>query len=273
VVKDEKNDKARRASGRDALRNAFSDLALLLIDQGITAAEMHSVLAEAFIRSAVQRSKMKNGRVNQSRVAIMTGLTRTEVRRQLDLTAKIPSMTELHGARRLLNGWSRDPEFCTSEGKPRELRLSGGYGSFQSLARRYSGDIPAKATLDELQRLDAAVVARGIIQMKPESDAQSRRRAKVLTQVAAQFSDVLQGLGYPIALSPTIVLSDSVSVDVADSAALQIVRQRAEQSAKALLGGMEASTRNIVRTQRGAARRTRRRVRISVTISQFTPPK
>src|SRR5262249_39633778 len=54
----------------------------------------------------------------------------------------------------VLTGWLRDPEFCDAEGRPRELADDGDKG-FAGLVRRYSGDVPARAVLDELLRVGA----------------------------------------------------------------------------------------------------------------------
>jgi len=75
------------------------------------------------------------------------------------MTAAETTNQATHGAQKVLEGWSRDAEFCTKNGKPRRLSMGSGSGSFASLAHRYSGDIPPRATLEELLRLRSVEIA------------------------------------------------------------------------------------------------------------------
>jgi len=256
------------SSARDSLRHALTNLALLLIDQGITAAEMHSLNAEAFVAAAVQRSRLKNGRVNQSRVAIMTGLTRTEIRKKLE--AQTLETPRIYGAQRIMDGWRRDPEFCDSSGAPLDLKLSGDYGSFESLARRYSGDIPARATLEELRRLKAIVVKKTLIHLRPESESANRRRQRALTEIATQLAELLETLGYPEIKAPEVILADSTTVKVFDHSLLQVLKKRAEQSARVMLSGVDTSMRSVARRGAKTSSKPKGSIRVSVSVIQYT---
>jgi Family of unknown function (DUF6502) len=57
-------------------------------------------------------------------------------------------------AARVLTGWARDPDFQGLDGEPLDLALDGEIG-FAALVRRHSGDMPARAVLDELVRVGA----------------------------------------------------------------------------------------------------------------------
>jgi Family of unknown function (DUF6502) len=92
-----------------------------------------------------------------SRVAILTGLTRKEVQR---LLASLPESAddateEYHRAARVITGWVRDRDFGDGKGHPHPLRMEGKRDSFSELVKRYSGDIPVRAMLDELLRVGA----------------------------------------------------------------------------------------------------------------------
>jgi hypothetical protein len=92
-----------------------------------------------------------------SRIAILSGLTRKEVQRLLAQPPDTRSIMqeEYHRASRVITGWMRDPDFGDGKGHPRPLRTEGKRASFSALVKRYSGDIPMRAMLDELLRVGA----------------------------------------------------------------------------------------------------------------------
>ena len=92
-----------------------------------------------------------------SRIAILSGLTRKEVQRLLTQRPDTKSIAEkeYHRASRVITGWVRDPDFGDGKGHPHPLRMEGKRASFSELVKRYSGDIPVRALLDELLRVGA----------------------------------------------------------------------------------------------------------------------
>jgi len=256
---------------REALRDAFSGLALFLVDQGITAAEVQLAVTEAFIKAAVARARKKNGRVNQSGVAIMTGLSRGEVRKLLANDRAETTNQATHGAQKVLEGWSRDAEFCTKNGKPRRLPMGSGSGSFASLAHRYSGDIPPRATLEELLRLRSVEIAGTFVKRKIEKSSDLKSRDYMLTKASEQLAHLFQLMGYPQALSPVIKLFDGVTIDVSDGAALRIAEQRVGQTTRAFLNGIAKSAGAYLIRKASRAKATKRRIVINVSVSSFLP--
>jgi hypothetical protein len=246
----------------------MTNFALSLIDHGLTAAAMHRILTNAFLQAAAKRARLKNGRVNQSRVAIMTGLTRTEVRKHFEHgDVKDPSTAEF-GANRVVNSWMRDPEFSTNDGQPKELPLNGRYGSFKSLARLYSGDIPARATLEELKRLGVVRVTRGTVKLLRQSASGKRRQEKTLSAIGMQISDSLRAIGYPTNSAPTHVTTDSIVLEAGDSIAAQLLRQRCLEAAKGMLAGLEVSSRNLPYEMKSRTRAAPGKIKVSVIVSE-----
>jgi hypothetical protein len=92
-----------------------------------------------------------------SRVSILTGLSRKEVRRLrlLDPPTDAGAVARYNRAARVIAGWRRDPQFCDLDGQPNPLALENGTISFTSLVRTYSGDVPPRAILDELMAIKA----------------------------------------------------------------------------------------------------------------------
>ncbi|MDH4134279.1 MAG: DUF6502 family protein [Gammaproteobacteria bacterium] len=92
-----------------------------------------------------------------SRASILSGLTRKEIQRVLE-QAPSPDdepMERYNRAARVIAGWVRDKDFKGRDNSPQALSLTEGTASFAGLVRRYSGDMPARAVLDELLRVGA----------------------------------------------------------------------------------------------------------------------
>ena len=96
---------------RRALSLMFKPLIRLLIAQGVTHAEFAETAKEVYVETALRHFE-KDGRVNRSRVAILTGLTRKEVKNVIDraLSSEQSDKTYSRPAR-VLTGWFSDPVF------------------------------------------------------------------------------------------------------------------------------------------------------------------
>jgi hypothetical protein len=157
---------------RSALQALLDGLAPLLLRSRLTPAVVEELARLAFVRAAAGDSRMQSGRINHSRVATLTGLSRVEVRRLLAAPrrATAPPPRQLDRAARVLEGWTQDGLFRTAKGAPRALPLHGPAPSFEELVRRYSGDMPAASVRKELLRIGAITVREGVVRL-------ARRRA------------------------------------------------------------------------------------------------
>lgn len=146
-----------RAHALAASRQILAPLVHVLIGLGISAPEFAAVSRQVYVETAAARLEKSTKRVSRSRIAIVTGLTRAEVTRLLTSRPHAATTRQhyLHRASRVLNGWINDPEFASRGGRPRRVPLKGARGSFHALVKRYSGDIPPRAMLDELIAMSA----------------------------------------------------------------------------------------------------------------------
>jgi hypothetical protein len=150
-----------------SLQDLLIELAFVLLSQGITPTVFTEFSQAAFVHAAAKWSRLRNGRVNYSRIAAQTGFTRAAVRRLLANQADLGTFSHKQTAvERVINGWSSDPAFLIA-GKPKPLAVKGFRESFQSLARRYAGDIPPQAVLAELKRVKAVRTYRQQVQLRP----------------------------------------------------------------------------------------------------------
>ena len=146
---------------RAKIVNAFllvlKPMVRILLRFGIGYREFNEIAKTAFVEVASSDYGIRGRPTNMSRVAVMTGLTRKEVRRiRNELEAGRPEI-ELNNTPllRLLHVWVSDSEFLDRSGNPKELPFNGGEGSFTQLVKATGGDIPPGALRTELKRMGA----------------------------------------------------------------------------------------------------------------------
>lgn len=180
-----------------ATRRILKPLVRLLLRQGIAAGELADLCKAIYVETAAAEHLRPSGRVNQSRVAIVTGLTRAEVRRLLISPRSDAARYEWHKHRasRVLLGWYQDPDFLDRRGLPRILPVRGRQNSFAKLVRRYSGDMPVRAMLDELIASGAiATNKNGQVRVKLKTVPTGDIDAKSVATIGNKLSDYLSTL-------------------------------------------------------------------------------
>lgn len=140
-----------------ALRLAFRPIARMLLKAGVNWKELVEVCKTTYVEIASEDYGIRGRPTNVSRVAILTGFSRREVRRLRDLLEQeaLPEFGRMNYATRVLSGWFSDDDFLGPDGKPRALLASGSNPSFETLCSRYSGDVPATTMLKELRKVGA----------------------------------------------------------------------------------------------------------------------
>jgi hypothetical protein len=132
-------------------------LVRILLRNGISYGTFADLAKWVYVDVAGREFAISGRKQTVSRVAVLTGLTRKEVQRLRELPGPHERETaERHNrAARVIAGWRREQEFLDSRGRPARLPVSGETGSFAALVRRFSGDMPARTVLDELERVGA----------------------------------------------------------------------------------------------------------------------
>lgn len=142
-----------------AYRKLMQPLVRILIRNGVSFSELSEILKNVFVEVAERDFNLPPRRTSQSRIAILTGLTRKEVAKQksiLDGGGALNLVSNLNRVTRVLVGWHTDPDFTGPYGMPLELSFESADGaSFAGLVRKHSGDMAPRAMLDELLRVGA----------------------------------------------------------------------------------------------------------------------
>src|SRR5258707_10129732 len=139
--------------GASVLQELLTELAFVLLPRGMTPKRFSELARSAFVQAAADMSKLRNGKVNHSRVAAQTGLSRADVKRLLRSNVFDSARSDQTPVRRVISGWRTDRKFANRVGRPKRLRISGSSMSFTGLVKKYGGDVPHRAVLDELRRI------------------------------------------------------------------------------------------------------------------------
>lgn len=174
----------------------------LLLENGVSYQELVALLKHEYVCVAADHFGKDGRPTNVSRISLLTGLDRKEIKRQLDLRSEAsepPAGERTDRITRVLSGWHRDPRFSDGQGNARPLS-SAPAGDFWLLLKEYAGDVPHTAFLKELLRLNAAIqegeliTARARTFIPPGNDPMAARRA---TEVIHDLGSTLTHNLYP----------------------------------------------------------------------------
>jgi len=140
-----------------ALLLVLRPLARAMLRAGIGYREFAEVSKTAFVDVAGKDYGLRGRPTNISRVAVMTGLTRKEVRRIRD-KAEVGDeigLVKLTPMSQVMHRWYTEGEFTSDNGKPKVLEFDANGASFTDLVKNFGGDIPPGAMRTELKRIGA----------------------------------------------------------------------------------------------------------------------
>lgn len=185
-----------------AYRRFMGPLVRILIRNGISFNEFADELKGVFVEVAQRDFPIDERNPSGTRIAILTGLTRKEVKRQLELIDGLGARTGTESNRviRVLDGWHSDADFTGPYGLPLELLfddIKGHVPSFTELVRRHSGDMSPRAMLDELKRL-------GAVELLPDNSIRALTKTyissdldpEVLVRMGAVIKNLAETLDY-----------------------------------------------------------------------------
>lgn len=137
---------------RSSCRALLRPIASVILKCGMTWREFSELSKSVFVSVATDEFGIRGRPTNISRVSILTGISRKEVKRQRELLAEPASSVspKTTDATRLLSGWHQDPDYIGSDGSPLALMPEGDVPSFQSLFESYGGDTPEQTLFREL---------------------------------------------------------------------------------------------------------------------------
>ncbi len=177
---------------RSAIRSVLRPLVRILLRNGTPFGVFEECAREVYVEVAAKDFALPKKKSSVSRVSVLTGLHRKEVSRLLKRSARtedtegagdaVRGVEHYHRGARVISAWAREKRYHDASGRPRVLPFEGRGATFSDLVRRFSGDIPPRAMLDEFQRVGA---------VKSTRDG----RLRLMTRVFIPRSDEDDGFG------------------------------------------------------------------------------
>ena len=173
-----------------ALKRLLRPLIKALIAKGVTAPALYAMLKEIYVEVAREQFRLDGEPPTDSRVSVLTGVHRKDVRALRDRVDRGESPLERRVTvmATVVGRWLADPQTTTSDGRPKALPRQGagkaggktgskrGAGvSFDALVESVSTDVRPRTVLDELLR-------KGIVALDDKEETVSLRGDALLTR-------------------------------------------------------------------------------------------
>jgi hypothetical protein len=143
-----------------AFRKVLRPLVKILIRAGVRFDEFSEVIKGVYIESAIRDGIGRAGPLTRSRVALVTGITRSDVDRFVDNESLLASPPPTHATTltEVLHLWNTDPRYLGPFGVPLEIDFDSTPGRcFADLVTRVNEKANAGVILEELQRSGVVV--------------------------------------------------------------------------------------------------------------------
>lgn len=193
-----------RATLTAAVRRLLRPLVRILLRNGVPFGVFSDHAKQVYVEVAEQDFRVPGRKPSVSRISVITGLTRKEVsrlQREGDLTAA-PS-ERYNRAARVITAWVREPEFRDRAGRPATLPIEGEGASFANLVQRFSGDVPARAVLDELLRVEAVARTRdGRLRLLTRAYVPRTGEEEKLAILGTDVADLIQAIDHNLTHPP-----------------------------------------------------------------------
>jgi hypothetical protein len=221
------------------------------------------VVKQVYVDVAFEEFGLSGRKQTTSRVAIITGLTRKDVARLRHLPRRDDheAVQQYNRAARVISAWVRESEFHDASGHPAPLPVEGDQAAFGALVRRYSGDMPVRAILDELVRVRAVEqLEDGRIRLLARSYVPTAGEVEKLGILGTDVADLIATIDWNLRAAPAdAYFQRKVHYDnlpAEDMPELHVLtRDQAQAFIEQLDQWMAAHDRDVTPTVRGTGRK------------------
>lgn len=182
-----------------AVVRLLKPLVRILLRYGIPYGVFAEIARWTYVEVAFKESSLPGRKLSDSRVSILTGLSRKEVSRLkgIDFPVDEEAVSRFNRAARVVGGWVRDDRFTGFDGEPAALTYDDGECSFSALVKTYGGDVPARAILDELVRVGTVRIdADTVVSLSQRAYVPNEGLSENIEILGTDVSDLLETIGH-----------------------------------------------------------------------------
>ena len=197
-----------------------------MLNQGITYPFLSELLKGLFVEVADKEFQLGNRPQTDSRVSLLTGVHRKDVRRLRESPYNdeaVPAAISFGAT--LVARWVGGPEYLDNEGNPKPLpRLAsdGGTYSFEGLVASVSKDIRSRAILDEWLRLGIAHIDEtDCVRLNTDAFIPEKGFDEKVYYLGSNIHDHLAACAHNLAGNKPPMLERSVYYDQLDAASVE----------------------------------------------------
>ena len=246
-----------------AVLRILRPLIRILLHHGIPYGVFADIAKRVYVDVSDEEFPIPGRKQTNSRISILTGLSRKEVLR----VKRLPSLDDTtaaaryHRAARTISGWLRDKSFTDNKGQPAALPIDGPKASFTALVKQYSGDIPVRAVLDEMERVGAVErLADGRVHLVQRAYVPSSSEEEKLNILGSDVADLIRTIEHNLtATQEQAFFQRKVCYDNLPADVLPELQRLSNRRAQALLeeldDWMSARDREDIALQPGEQRK------------------
>ncbi len=245
---------------RQAMRRILRPLVRAMIARGLTYPQLTEMLKELYIAEAVRHFGIEGKRMTDSRVSLLTGLQRRDIRAHRDAPADDwpKSMGPIP---RVIALWTSDARFAEDAG-PKALPRAGEPPTFESLMAEIGRDVHPRTILDEMVRLGLADWDReaDVVALTADSLVPSANEALLAAYYGANLGDHAEAATANLmaAPAPGPFFERALHYNKLTPEAVARLEAMARARQMALLEELNAAALELQRAEAGAAEATER---------------
>lgn len=254
-------DKDPKSALHSAVMRLLRPLVRILLDHGVPFATFAEIARWVYVEVAEKDFALPGRKQTDSRISVITGLTRKDVARikKVEKPEDEASALSYNRAARVVSAWVRDYPMEGTPSGVASLPLEG-RRSLATLIHKYSGDMPVRAVIDELLRV-------GAIRIRESGEAELLHRhymppageRRKLVYLGDDVADLISTIGHNLKAKPADALFQrKVFYDNIPEGHLAsvraVARRRGEAAIDALVNDMGAHDRDANEKVEGEGR-------------------
>lgn len=225
-----------------AVLSIMRPLVRIMLRNGVAYGTLAGLVRQVYVDVAYNEYAPAGRKQTVSRVSALTGLTRKEVKRLLELDAVPENEGQARYSRgvRVVSGWMNDRLFLDSKGKPARLPIDGARKSFTALVKKYSGDITMRAMLTMLEEGGSVRVTGDNVRLVRRAYVPGRDAIGKIAILGSDVSELISTIDHNlVADDKDLWFQRKVSYDNIAPEAVEKLRKLSSGKAQALLEALD----------------------------------